>query len=318
MFKLFSEKVSVTQQINTTIVSNRYRDSLKKVLLKNCYEWISINSELPKDLLNDIEDHLCNRIVNVENCLIPWLTEVTDLKDKIILEVGCGTGSMTVPFALRADFVVACDVWETIEVAKERVRLFQCDNVDFYLNDFDWLNDEKDIKNFYKKLPPFDIITFDAVLEHLTISERLKLLRTTWENLKVGGLILIYETPNRLAYYDSHTYLTHFFHSLPDDLAKLYALEIARRDTFNDELKQNNWQERLYKSGRGVSYHEFELTMDFDKLTVIADGTSNYLKPETEHRYYQVLRDIIESELPHIPVGFTTEWLNLIIRKDYE
>lgn len=315
MLNLLKKMGSPKKRIIKITKSKYYRQELKNVILLNCYPQLTNYSNLSDVIIDDLDEHIQRRMLGVENQLIPWLTEVVELKNKTILEIGCGTGSMTIPFAMRSKKIIACDVWEAIEVAKTRAKLFSCENVVFKLNTFNWLLENISVKKFFYDIGEFDIITFDAVLEHLTIEERLRLLKFAWERLKSGGIMVICETPNRLAYFDSHTYLTHFFHSLPDELARQYALKFSKRKTLIDELKQRDWKTRLYKSGRGVSYHEFELAIDFNQANVLADGTSPYLAPENEHSYYGLLRSILKSELPHIPKGFSTEWINLVIRK---
>lgn len=316
MLNLFKKMGSPNTRISKITKSEYYRQEIRNALLLNCYPQLTDHSNLSDVIIADLEEHIEQRMLGVENQLIPWLTEVVELKNKTIVEIGCGTGSMTIPFAMRSKKIIACDVWEAIEVAKTRAKLFCCKNVLFKLNNFHWLSEDASVEDFFCDVGEFDIITLDAVLEHLTIGERLRLLKFAWERLKSDGIMVICETPNRLAYFDSHTYLTHFFHSLPDELARQYALKFSKRTTLIDELKQRDWQTRLYKSGRGVSYHEFELAIDFNQVNVLADGTSPYLAPENEHSYYGLLRNILKSELPHIPKGFSTEWINLVIKKN--
>jgi len=318
MFKIgFRSDAAIKRKIARTLSTEVYQSVLTEIFLKYCYPHLKREDCLKEDSIKkDLQQHLNDRILYVEKHVIPWIAESFNIKKKTVLEIGCGTGSMTIPFAMRVKEVIACDVWGTIEVAKERANQFNCDNIKFIRNDPNWLNDEKLTTEFFEDIPQYDIVALDAVIEHLTIKARIALLRCVWEGLKIGGILVVYETPNRLSYFDSHTYLTHFFHSLPDELARLYAKKFSSREDFVKELGHKDWLERLYRSGRGVSYHEFELAIDFKKASVLNDGFSKYLMPDQEHDYYGVLREIFKKELPHIPKAFSQEWINLILKKE--
>jgi len=303
------------RKIQKVISTSSYKEALSEVIIKKCYGHLDPSTIETKWAKKDVEDNLLKRILDVENNLIPWINDVYDFSGKTILEIGCGTGSMTIPFALRAKNIIACDVWETIDVAGKRANLFGCDNVNFILHPFDWASDEKVIRSFLADFPKVDMVTMDAVLEHLTISERLNLLKEVWDFLPPGGVLVIYETPNRLFYYDAHTFLLPFINSLPDELAVLYAKNKSPRKEFLDELEQENWQTRLYKAGRGVSYHEFELSIDFNKMKILNDGYSALLRNRQDDEYCQVLKNIFKKHIPHIPNGFTKEYIDLIIQK---
>ncbi len=51
----------------------------------------------------------------------------------------------------------------------------------------------------------FDIVTFNAVIEHIPPRMRRAVLREGFRCLKPGGLLVIDETPNRLIPFDAHT-----------------------------------------------------------------------------------------------------------------
>lgn len=100
-----------------------------------------------------------------------------------ILDVGCGTGSVTIPLAFFGDSVVGIDLDEkSIMIADER-NMF--DNLKFY---------KQDISKIDKK---FDIITCIQVIEHLKKPEAL--IAELGKKLKQDG-ILILSTPNGYGY----------------------------------------------------------------------------------------------------------------------
>lgn len=51
----------------------------------------------------------------------------------------------------------------------------------------------------------FDLITFNAVLEHINPQKRGPILKEAWRCLKPDGLLVITETPNKIFPYDGHT-----------------------------------------------------------------------------------------------------------------
>lgn len=51
----------------------------------------------------------------------------------------------------------------------------------------------------------FDLITFNAVLEHIAPHKRPAILQEAWRCLKPDGLLVVTETPNKLFPYDGHT-----------------------------------------------------------------------------------------------------------------
>ncbi|MBN2568713.1 MAG: class I SAM-dependent methyltransferase [Deltaproteobacteria bacterium] len=296
------------------IITEEYKNIIKNTLLSTIFhDEAYVSSDVGKA---DIDDHISGRMIDVQNTVLPWLEEAYDIKGKSILEIGCGTGSATAPFALKADRVDAYDISSNaLEVAMKRAALLGVDNIDFHLLDSCWAQSSSKVKDFFANAPKADVILLMAVLEHLTIDERINLLKGTWDILEEGNIIIIYETPNRLSFFDWHSFLLPFFDSLPDQLALLYAHKTPR-EFFTDHLKGD--VEELYRFGRGVSYHEFELSLNFSELSVINDGFSSYLKQRvsSSHPMFdEVLLEIFDKYLPHIPKGFICPSLDLIIQK---
>jgi SAM-dependent methyltransferase len=299
-------------------VTEQYKSTFRKILLETYFaNWdpAHLNSEAGE---RGIEDHVCNRMLEVEDRVLPWVSEVYDITGKSVLEIGCGTGSATVPFALRAHTVHSYDIDErSLKAVKQRAALLGAKNIDLRLLDASWAQSEEGLKSFSENVPRVDIILLMALLEHLTISERINVLRALWEILKPGGILIVYETPNRIGYFDWHSFLLPFFHYLPDQLAQLYSVKTPR--AFFRVDPSGDLNENLYRLGRGVSYHEFELALNFEDLAVINDGYSKHLR----HRQYlshksfdEAVLEIFEEHLPHIPRGFAKPSLDLIIRKE--
>ena len=89
-----------------------------------------------------------------------------------------------------------------------------------------------------------------------------------------------------------------------------------------DDLKQfnNKTRESLYRFGRGVSFHEFEIAIGFENMEVIADGYSmsalnrgKWVKRNKD--FENILWKLITEHKPEVPLGFTYPSLDLVIRK---
>lgn len=184
---------------------------------------------------------------------IPWLNRSRPLEGANIVEVGTGTGASTYALAEQGAKVIGLDLNEE-HLAKARLSLnsvgldaeLRCANA----TDLDSMG-----------LQP-EWIIFWAVLEHMTIAERIECLQKAWQQLGPGGLMTVIETPNRLWPYDSHTSLLPFYSWLPDDLAFDYSRRSLRKGFGGDTyLDQESQMMDFLRRGRGVSFHEFDLAI---------------------------------------------------------
>ena len=298
------------------VITEDYKNIFKDTLLSTFFSGYDEEYLSSDDGKADIENHISGRMIDVQNTMLPWIMEVYNIKGKSVIEIGCGTGSATIPFALQVDRIDAYDICNNaLEAAMKRAFLLGVDNVNFHPLDSCWAKSLTKIKNFFENVPKADVILLMALLEHLTIDERINLLRGVWNVLEEGNIIIIYETPNRIGFFDWHSFLLPFFNSLPDQLALLYANKSPRK-YFTDHLKED--VEELYRFGRGVSYHEFELAFNLNEISVINDGFSSYLnhRISLSHPVFdEALLEIFDKYLPHIPKGFICSSLDLIIKK---
>lgn len=265
----------------------------------------------------DLQAHLYRRLDTFRNTVIPWLISAKPLSGSRILEIGCGTGSSTVALAEQGADVTAVDILETsLAVAKDRCKVYGL-NVNFFC-----ANATEVHKIFEGQ--HFDFIIFFATLEHMTHNERVIAMKNTWDMLSPGNLWCVIETPNRLWYYDFHTSLLPFYLWLPDDLAFLYS-HFSPRKRFCDlyrELDENSKLDFL-RRGRGVSFHEFELTMkraeDLDvvsSLPIFLESQNflrKFLRKMTNKRRFE---SFLVQFGPKIHRGFYQASLDLIIRKE--
>jgi len=102
-----------------------------------------------------------------------------------ILDIGCGTGAMTIRAAQRGARVVGIDVnSQMLEIAGERLqRMGLVESVEFREQGVAELSGEPEAE--------YDAVTAGLVFSELTESERVYALRQLRRLLKPGGLLLI-------------------------------------------------------------------------------------------------------------------------------
>ncbi|MDB9347427.1 methyltransferase domain-containing protein [Nodularia spumigena CS-588/01] len=288
---------------------------------------------ISKEGYNDYYDHLINRLERDRQFLIPWIDNVFPLKNKKILEIGCGTGSSTVAFAEQGATVFGVDIHQgSINVSKDRLEIFGLDATLACANGVDIFNDTI--------AEEFDCIAYIAVLEHMTLQERILSLKQAWRKLPKGGYLIIQEIPNRLWYFDDHTSQENFFMWLPDELAILYS-PFCRRNRFNSVFNQMDYlndsdevlsnlnnvlndseKTKLARWGRGISYHDFVLAFNIPACDLpvvscmelfIRDITNTkHLYNNTPWREYE---NFLYKLNPNIHKGFYLKYLDLIFQK---
>lgn len=260
---------------------------------------------------NALNVQLFGRLDYNRNRIAPWLNSIKNLNGARILEIGCGTGISTLALSEQGAKVTGIDVDEgALNVAKDRMKIAGFET-DLYLLNADEIKD-----NF--KTKKFDFIIYYAVLEHMTIKERLSSLKQAWDLLPMGSFLSVIETPNRLWYYDSHTAAMPFYDWLPDELAYYYS-KFSERKSFNDSYRELNDDHMInfLRWGRGASFHEFELAiaplnklhvvsslMQFEKTTFLKYGIKGM-------RYINFLKSLHKN----LPKGFCYPYLDIVLKK---
>jgi SAM-dependent methyltransferase len=247
--------------------------------------------------------------------LIPWIEQVTSLDGKTILEYGCGMGFVSRAFAARAGRHIGFDIdAAAVGLARDVLAYGGLENSELHV-----CSPETIVAEVDRLAGEVDVFLLYAVLEHLTVAERIDVLALARRVVRRDGVIVVCEAPNRLIDFDHHTAQMPYFSQLPDDLALRYAGRSARTD-FTAAMAQAAGQgepaarNALARWGRGVSYHEFELVFGDLRRHVIA---SNYdpllmgVRPVQPDE--QRLARGLEESRPDLAPVFGRYWLDLIL-----
>jgi ubiquinone/menaquinone biosynthesis C-methylase UbiE len=240
-------------------LTDEYRRQFRRILLETFFrDWPQASIESPS-FESDIADHVDKRYALFAQHVVPWLTQAqADLSGSTALEIGSGTGSSTLAFAPHVQDIVCFEIDRlSMDAAKQRMDLFGLYNVE-YRNEAFGPEGE-----FVASGRTVDLVVLCAVLEHMSYDELTVALHTAWQVLKTGGLLVIADTPNRLAIVDHHTSLLPYFSALPYELMVDYA-RFSPREAFRDAVAGAAPQEQrnlITRWGRGISYHDFELAI---------------------------------------------------------
>jgi S-adenosylmethionine-dependent methyltransferase len=276
-------------------------------------EWLKTDEGI-----QDLRDHTTRRLHVFRTKVVPWLDAGKPLQGANILEIGCGTGASTVALAEQGARVTAVDIDdESLLVAQERMNAhgLECEFIKANgAQIWEQLRDRR-----------FDYVIFFACLEHMTYAERLRAMRLSWEQLRPGDLWCSIETPNRLWFYDDHTSRLNFFNWLPDELAFDYS-KFSAREPFRSAYRDKTLDafESFLRHGRGVSFHEFDLTMgsaaDLDIVSCLhlrlrKPGLLGWRELKRMRKPKAQFERLIARLRPDLHRGFFLPYLDLIIRK---
>jgi 2-polyprenyl-3-methyl-5-hydroxy-6-metoxy-1,4-benzoquinol methylase len=189
-----------------------------------------------------------------ENDFLPYVGPA-DFEGKRILDFGCGSGSSTMVLArmFPGSEIVGVELSpEYLRIAEERLRFYGYDNVRFLRSPAGTAMPDG--------LGQFDFVVMSAVYEHLLPDERRTVMPQLWAHLKIGGCLLLNQTPHRFFPFESHTTGLPLINYLPDRLAHFAARRFSPR-----ELGTESWESLLRKGIRGAT--EREILASFGSAT---------------------------------------------------
>lgn len=257
-----------------------------------------------------------DRLIAAREHVVPWIASYVALTDATVLEYGSGQGAVSCAIAPHVRRHVGLDIDpEALEMARGHLERLGVGNSELVHAPVEHV-----VQRFRELLPEADVVLLYAVLEHLTLGERLEILTAIREALPPHGVVVVCETPNRLTPFDVHTGQMPFLHQLPVDLARRYASHSPRPD-FVDAIAEaakggpEAAREAIVRWGQGVSFHEFELVFGDLGPLVVGGGFDAALYP---------IRPVREEELelsrrltgwrPGLAPAWSRCWLDVVLR----
>lgn len=271
----------------------------------------------PSRYEREIEAHTYRRHDFTIQLFVPWVRQVFDLTNATVIEIGSGTGSATTAFARSCRFIHGYDISEKdVHIAQTRAEIMGLHNVDLSAFPADQIIRKIIHKHESEKA---DIILLFAVLEHQTLAERMALLESIPRIVRPGGIVVVCETPNRIAPFDYHSSQLPFFNSLPIELKKLVGAKSPRPDfaALFDSANQDKvgFDESITRFGEGVSYHEFELIFGQIHDNIIADGFHPNIRRARGERPEDVFtRLALEEVAPWVHPVFSLHYLDFVFK----
>ena len=243
-------------------LNREQEEAIAEALRATYYQKLSPEAMASTEGEQDCRWHTVSRYWDAVTCMLPWIQGAVDLEGARVVEIGSGTGSSAAAWGQRAARVDAFEICSvSSEAARRRFDIMGLDTVQVHV--VEPVRSFDQIEEVVAQGPPVDLLVLFAVLEHMTIDERLTALIRGVKLLRPGGVLLIGETPNRLTWFDGHTAQLPFFHMLPDELALLLVEQTGRRALIESvaEARSHSIESALLQRvrwGTGVSYHEFE------------------------------------------------------------
>ncbi|WP_302182684.1 class I SAM-dependent methyltransferase [Paraconexibacter antarcticus] len=248
--------------------------------------------------------------------VLPWLVAHAPLEGRTVLEYGCGQGAVTCALAPHAGRYLGFDIDPMeVEAARRHVASRGLAHVDLTCDSAADLEDR-----IGALTEPVDVFLLYAVLEHMTVGERLAVLRLARRIVAPTGHIVVVESPNRLTPIDHHTGRLPFLHSVPDELAlDLYKRSprpefVAAIDRAGEVGGEPARRMALARWGRGVSFHEFEVVFGDLAAHTVASSFDGNLYPIRPVRGEELqLAATLEAWRPDLAPSWSRTWIDVIL-----
>lgn len=267
-----------------------------------------------------VEEVVFKRHDNTVRFVVPWVNRIRPIRDCKIIDFGSGCGSSALAFSHFARDVAGFEIASELTAAFDvRMRVFGRDNVRVTQ-----AAPENILAAAVAEVDESTSILLNAVVEHLTEREQIDYLRTFWEALAPGELLIITETPNYHAVTDTHTFGICYAHTVPDELFVDYLkasppslrFRAALLETLEREGKEALLLQRR-RLGLPVTHHVFELAFGRDlNEIVVGDGFDeaivNWFPITTDDR---LLLQAHQAHDLHQPIGFCRSVLSFVFRK---
>jgi 2-polyprenyl-3-methyl-5-hydroxy-6-metoxy-1,4-benzoquinol methylase len=221
------------------------------------------SDDILRRYLRDVRPHVNSaefddRFARATLFLLPYLSQVFTGRKLRALEVGCGQGAKAVALSHAFSEYVGVDIVPgVIREAKNFSDRFRLSNTRFEAVE------AANLESFLAAQPAkFDVIILYAVLEHLTIEEKLNLLSLCWEYLEPDGYVFIGEAPNRMVPTDYHSSKMLYFQIMPLDLWRRYYQRSPNeswKSALDAATDKAEFEHTAFRRGMHVGHQEFEL-----------------------------------------------------------
>jgi SAM-dependent methyltransferase len=256
-----------------------------------------------------------SRYETARRYLVPWIGRRVPLAGATVLEYGCGQGAVACALGRVVGRHIGVDIdGPAVAAGNEHVRERGLANVELEHHGLDTI-----MQRVAELEGELDVVLLYAVLEHMTVDERIELLRMARRIVRPTGHIVVCETPNRLHAWDHHSTFLPFFTILPMELQARYWDRSPRPDFVKamaaaSEEGPAALHEALVRWGRGVSFHEFEVAFGDLSRHVVASGFDVELFPERNlHPEELTLARFLAEHYPELAPGWARYWLDLIL-----
>lgn len=241
-----------------------------------------------------------------------------DIRDKRLLDFGCGAGASSVAWSKLGAAVTGVEPDEYLAAAAQ-IRIQE-----------DGVRGAVQILHLpdTSQLPfadgAFQVCICNAVLEHIAPKDRGIYVREIWRVLEPGGYLYITETPNRLCPYDGHTTRLWGIPWMPLGLARRYGIWRGR-------IEPNKTEDELVSMGiRGVTYFEVASALRGQQFAIVRsrgidevaavvdlDRPQNHLRRAAKSAYVATFRllDRTLCRWTGIPVAALLPDLTLCLQK---
>ena len=165
---------------------------------------------------------------------------------------------------------------------------------------------------------PIDVLMLYAVLEHLTPQERVSMLALASTVLDGGGMVCVFEAPNRIIPSDAHTSESFFYNQIPEHIAREWGRRHVKHESIKSLLASANHDD-YFRAGTGLSHHEFQLAFggDLGACDFVVDGFDVALLNLFDFSFQEFIAlGTLEHHVPDVPpTAFCRSWIDFIAKK---
>jgi 2-polyprenyl-3-methyl-5-hydroxy-6-metoxy-1,4-benzoquinol methylase len=254
--------MSIEQKVSQLLLERRISDEFFDELRAACTAgWDPAFASSPLGMLAS-EEVVFRRHDRALRTIVPWISRHKNLAEVDIIDFGAGCGSSSLAFSHFARRVFSFEIDDASSQAfAKRMEMFRVGNVQF-----EQCPPETIFEAASYRIAPDSSIVLAAVVEHLLEIEQVTYLRSFWDRLAPGQLLIITETPNYFAFFDGHTFEKPFAHFIPDEL---FSGWLERHDPslrFRDALIANpqGMLQQRRRLGLGVTPEPFQQAFGID------------------------------------------------------